>query len=292
LLTKYAGICDTTCFKIANLSRVGIGSSFCCGLSAMASDGSTQDYVVTVSVAAPSTNADLSALSINQGSLSPSFSTATLSYTVDVANSVVSITVTGTRSDANATLSSNSGVAQDLAFGANTITIRVTAQDGTTTKDYVVTVTRAPTCTDYVRNGTETDVDCGGGTCPKCADNKMCTNGPRDCASGNCTGNLCLPPTCADGIQNGSESAIDCGGSSCAKCTETKSCRIASDCISGVCITSVCRASTCTDLVRNGTETDVDCGGGTCPGCAAGKICTNGPIDCASGNCTGNRCAP
>ena len=27
-----------------------------------------------------------------------------------------------------------------------------------------------PTCTDKKKNGQETDVDCGGGTCPKCAD--------------------------------------------------------------------------------------------------------------------------
>ena len=29
-----------------------------------------------------------------------------------------------------------------------------------------------PTCTDKKLNGAETDVDCGGGTCPKCANAK------------------------------------------------------------------------------------------------------------------------
>ncbi|MEZ4225770.1 MAG: plastocyanin/azurin family copper-binding protein [Polyangiaceae bacterium] len=46
-----------------------------------------------------------------------------------------------------------------------------------------------PSCSDNVKNGTETDVDCGG-TCPKCANGKACTqNG--DCTSAQCAGNSC-----------------------------------------------------------------------------------------------------
>ena len=40
-----------------------------------------------------------------------------------------------------------------------------------------------PTCTDKIKNGAETDMDCGGGTCPKCADTKKCS-APTDCNSG------------------------------------------------------------------------------------------------------------
>ncbi len=50
----------------------------------------------------------------------------------------------------------------------------------------------APTCSDGVDNGAETDVDCGGGTCPKCPDNRSC-NAPADCISGNCQGSTCKP---------------------------------------------------------------------------------------------------
>jgi len=46
------------------------------------------------------------------------------------------------------------------------------------------------TCTDKVKNGKETDVDCGGGTCPKCEDNKSCTKASH-CLSGICTSNTC-----------------------------------------------------------------------------------------------------
>ncbi len=112
-------------------------------ISVTAQDGSTvKNYVVTVTRASAS-NADLSALAVSTGSLSPAFTAGTMAYTVSVPNSTTSITITGTTSDANATLSANSGLAQTLNVGANPITIAVTAQDGTTVKNYVVTVTRA-----------------------------------------------------------------------------------------------------------------------------------------------------
>jgi len=48
----------------------------------------------------------------------------------------------------------------------------------------------APTCTDKVKNGAETDVDCGGGTCSKCATGKKCVKA-ADCLGNNCTGGKC-----------------------------------------------------------------------------------------------------
>ena len=52
---------------------------------------------------------------------------------------------------------------------------------------------QAPTCTDHVRNGTETDVDCGG-SCPACARGRTCeVNG--DCLVNLCSGGICGCPT-------------------------------------------------------------------------------------------------
>src|SRR6187200_355580 len=51
-----------------------------------------------------------------------------------------------------------------------------------------------PTCTDGLKNGSETDVDCGGGLCPRCADGKVCQL-PNDCSSGTCTGGRCALTT-------------------------------------------------------------------------------------------------
>lgn len=48
-----------------------------------------------------------------------------------------------------------------------------------------------PTCTDAAKNGSETDVDCGGATCPKCGLGGKCT-AASDCASGACLGGACV----------------------------------------------------------------------------------------------------
>ncbi|MBI5034250.1 MAG: cadherin-like beta sandwich domain-containing protein [Chloroflexi bacterium] len=117
-----------------------------------AQDGVTiKTYTVTVTRAAPSSNADLSNLVLSNGTLSPSFSSATTAYSATVANSIASITLTPTAADAASTIKVN-GVtvasgspssAIPLVVGANLITTTVTAQNGTTTKNYVVTVTRS-----------------------------------------------------------------------------------------------------------------------------------------------------
>ena len=144
---------------------------------------------------------------------------------------------------------------------------------------------RGRRCTDGVKNGTETDVDCGGG-CAPCATGKGCDGG-SDCASGLCSGGVCAAqPTCSDGVKNGNETDVDCGGGTCTGCANGKSCNGGSDCASGLCSGGVCAAPpTCTDGVKNGNETDVDCGG------AVAKTSCAGPADCASGfTCAASVC--
>jgi hypothetical protein len=117
-----------------------------------AQDGSTtQSYYVTVTRAASPID-NLSALTISRGTLSPFFATKTTSYTASVAYGVTSMTVTPTATDPGATMLVNttdavtSGTASapvNLAVGQNTITVAVTAADGTDIKTYTITVTRA-----------------------------------------------------------------------------------------------------------------------------------------------------
>ncbi len=45
-------------------------------------------------------------------------------------------------------------------------------------------------CADHVKDGAETDVDCGGGTCPTCATGKSCLIN-ADCTSNSCVGSTC-----------------------------------------------------------------------------------------------------
>ncbi|MBI2375634.1 MAG: thrombospondin type 3 repeat-containing protein [Deltaproteobacteria bacterium] len=103
-------------------------------------------------------------------------------------------------------------------------------------------VCRAPgTCTDRIKNGTETDVDCGGGACQPCADGKRCNIGRWDCWSRSCSGGSCRAPTCTDGILNGAERNADCGGT-CPKCGIGAICASNGDCSSGLCYGQRCIA--------------------------------------------------
>ena len=54
---------------------------------------------------------------------------------------------------------------------------------------------KTPTCSDMAKNGSETDVDCGG-SCIKCASGKACVKG-GDCQTGYCGMNVCaVGPSC------------------------------------------------------------------------------------------------
>ncbi len=112
----------------------------------------TKIYSILVNRAAASNNADLSNITLNQGILNPTFSSAQTSYTDSVANSVTSMTVTTTAADTLATISINGTTSTggsasqtiNLNVGTNTISIVVVAENGITTKTYTLTVTRAP----------------------------------------------------------------------------------------------------------------------------------------------------
>jgi hypothetical protein len=96
--------------------------------------------------------------------------------------------------------------------------------------------TAPPVPTDGVKNGEESDVDCGGPSGPKCADDKQCHDGV-DCASGVCTGGACQPPSGTDGVKNGDETDLDCGGTTTGapRCAADKACTAHADCASGGC---------------------------------------------------------
>ena len=114
-------------------------------------------------------NADLSELSLSAGTLEPAFHRVTTSYAASVGSLVSALTLTATASDAaNATVefldgddvtladadADTAGHQVDLAVGENTIKIKVTAQDGLTTRTYTLVVTRA-------MRRTPTSVICG-----------------------------------------------------------------------------------------------------------------------------------
>ena len=64
-------------------------------------------------------------------------------------------------------------------------------------------------CSDGIKNGGESDVDCGG-TCPRCATGKTCAS-RNDCASARCEAGTCQ--TCDD---PNTDCGTDANGSMCA----------------------------------------------------------------------------
>lgn len=98
-----------------------------------------------------SANACLSGLVLSGGTLVPAFDPATTNYSLSVAHSVGSVSVTPTPADSNATVTVNGtpvagghvSPSISLNVGANPIIAVVTAQDGITTKTYTITVNRA-----------------------------------------------------------------------------------------------------------------------------------------------------
>ncbi len=124
-------------------------------------DAFTGQSVTNVTAAPASSDAGLSTLSLSGVTLTPTFAAGIAVYAASVANSVSSTTVTAAQNHAAAAVvitpmvdadASADGHQVDLDVGSNTITVKVTAEDGTTTRTYTVTVTRAapPASSDVV----------------------------------------------------------------------------------------------------------------------------------------------
>ncbi len=103
------------------------------------------------------TNAALAGLTLSAGPIAPAFDPGTTGYSASLGNISTNVTVTPASADSTATIqvSINGGAFSAVAsgsacspltlnVGANTISIKVTAQDGVTTQTYTLTVNRAP----------------------------------------------------------------------------------------------------------------------------------------------------
>ncbi len=115
-----------------------------------AADGSTaKTYTLSVNRAA-SSDATLTSIGLSNGTLSPVFASGAIAYTASVNNSVSSITVTPTLTNAGATIKVNGTVVASgnasanipLTVGSNEINVLVTAQDGSTSKSYTIAINR------------------------------------------------------------------------------------------------------------------------------------------------------
>lgn len=151
-------------------------------------------------------------------------------------------------------------------------------------------------CSDGKRNGSETDVDCGG-SCDPCAEGMACKVG-GDCAGAQCNAGVCAPDHCGDGEPSGDESDEDCGGS-CAVCALGMACETGNDCEGGNCDAGTCavpgncvygwKDDACGELCLSRTQSDQraceqvldcfvanDCGPASCTGIT--QICGNNTL--------------
>jgi hypothetical protein len=112
------------------------------------------------------------------------------------------------------------------------------------------------TCTNGVKDSGETDVDCGGGTCPRCQGGQTCTS-RNDCHTALCTGGTCQ--SCV----NVTDCGIDSNGNGCF-CRDN-----AAKPGEKMCTRQTCKLFS----------------GGTCANCEAGEQCAPagpGAIECCA----------
>lgn len=134
-------------------------------------------------------------------------------------------------------------------------------------------------CTDKLKNGDESDVDCGGEKCPGCTLHSHCASA-SDCAEGlGCGGGQCS--ACSDSAQ--CRTGQLCKDGLCSGCAGDAECPAGSTCETGAC--RVCPGAT----GAVDTKTDArNCGrcGNACP------VPLHAGAVCLAGACGRSPCAP
>jgi len=179
-----------------------------------------------------------------------------------------------------------------------------------------------PTCSDVVKNGAESDVDCGG-ACAACATGKSCIEG-SDCLSGRCTNLVCTDAECDDpSACAGTDTECQtrtCVGGVCGLSYATQGTAVTAqtvgDCQKVVCNGAggtesvdddldlpvdgeVCTDDVCTVGVPSNPAVDAntDCGtdlvcdgDGHCVGCVDADTCPGTDTECQTRTCIDNTC--
>ncbi len=144
-----------TSSEVDNISVIA-GDTISVRVTATATEPASDPRTLTVSsdrISSLSTNASLSTLTLSGVTLNPAFNGTILVYTANVANNVTHTIVAATTSDPQAVITGSDLGSKPLAVGDNKITVHVTAQDGTTTDIYNVTVTRAAATIQPINTG-------------------------------------------------------------------------------------------------------------------------------------------
>ncbi len=143
-------------------------------------------------------------------------------------------------------------------------------------------------CSDKIKDGDESDVDCGGSCSAKCPTGRACGSN-SDCRTSFCVSGICKAGNCTDSYMNQDETDTDCGGSCSKKCGLSNKCKKNTDCESNICSDEFCIAEgPCSNKRLDEGETDVDCGG-LCAAVKSKKCSLNQKCaedsDCKTGLC-------
>ncbi|MBX5483557.1 MAG: DUF1565 domain-containing protein, partial [Myxococcaceae bacterium] len=152
-----------------------------------------------------------------------------------------------------------------------------------------------PDCADGVKNGAETDLDCGG-PCAPCATGAGC-QAPEDCQSSLCLTGVCSVPSCMDGVRDGTETDVDCGGGQCPPCGFMHGCSVDADCANALACGPEKTCGGCVegfadcdgDPSQNGCEVDTRTDAQNCGAC--GVVCPDMNVmdpACVEGVCGGS----
>lgn len=136
---------------ITNPVALSVGSNLI-NIRVTADDGTTfKLYNLDINRAAEgvSNDASLKSLSVAQGSLSPSFSSTNLAYVLAIGQDIADIDISSETNHSEASISyykNGSKVTDHIsALDGDEVSVKVTAEDGVTVKNYTITVNRALT---------------------------------------------------------------------------------------------------------------------------------------------------
>ncbi len=127
-----------------SLNLSSAGQTWSMFITVQSESGDTQTYTVTITRSPPSTDANLSSLTVSTWTLSWAFSSWTTSYILQMLYSYIgTITSTPIANNAFATITGTTSLTLETAGSTWVLESTVTAEDETTTKTYTINITRA-----------------------------------------------------------------------------------------------------------------------------------------------------
>ena len=150
---KYAGVNEEYVnqkIEITGNEKFKLGNDNQVKIKVTSEDGSkSKTYIINVTRTVRK-NAYLTSLSIDEGELNPEFVKEITNYSATVDYEVSSLIISAVKEDPNATVTGDGMVSLDV--GQNVFDVVVTAENGTTTRTYRITITRLGNPNNYLKS--------------------------------------------------------------------------------------------------------------------------------------------